>query len=87
MAYSKCSNCGSSSFEIVQNSPSKSNYKLTFVQCSSCGAVVGVMDYYNIGSRISDLEKKVDSLSSLHSELSVINQNIANLFQLIRQKK
>lgn len=39
-------------FEVQTTTPSQSNYKLLYVQCSSCGAVIGVMDYYNIGARI-----------------------------------
>jgi uncharacterized Zn finger protein len=63
MALSTCPKCNNHTFEIVENSPSKSAYKLLFVQCTSCGAVVGVMDYYNIGARINELEKKVDNIS------------------------
>ncbi len=62
MAYSKCVACGSTSFEAKEHSPSGSNFKLIFIQCSSCGGVIGALDYYNIGSRIDDLEKKIDSL-------------------------
>lgn len=63
MAYSKCPKCESTYFEVVEKEPSKSNYKLIFVQCSTCGCVVGTMDYFNIGSRIKDVEKKIDTLS------------------------
>lgn len=62
MAWSTCPKCNSHSFEMVENTPTKSNFKLMFVQCSSCGAVVGIMDYYNIGQRINELEKKIDRL-------------------------
>jgi len=44
---------------MVENSPSKSNYKVMFIQCSKCGSVVGVMDYYNIGTLISKLADKL----------------------------
>lgn len=30
-------------------------FKLMFIQCASCGAVVGTMDYYNIGNAIHKL--------------------------------
>ncbi|CAH1053998.1 hypothetical protein [Paenibacillus pseudetheri] len=51
MAQSKCLGCGGTRFEMVENSPTGSQYKLMFVQCASCGGVVGVMDYYNVGQQ------------------------------------
>jgi hypothetical protein len=94
MAYSKCPKCENTSFEAKENSPSNSNFNLIFIQCRSCGCVVGTMDYYNIGTKLHDLEKKVDtissvngSLSSVNSNLNVINQNIAKLYTLIQSFK
>jgi predicted nucleic-acid-binding Zn-ribbon protein len=60
MATSTCIKCGSSSFENKENSPRGSNYAVTFVQCSSCGGVVGVTDFYNIGQLIHDFAKKLN---------------------------
>jgi hypothetical protein len=49
MAMSKCPKCDSHLFEMKQAPRiSGSNFKLNFIQCSSCGAVVGVVDYFNI---------------------------------------
>lgn len=91
MAYSTCPKCDNTYFEVTNNSPSKSNYKLLFVQCSKCGCVVGTMDYYNIGAKLEELEKKVErisssssGMSSVNNNLAVINQNIGNLYNLIR---
>jgi hypothetical protein len=93
MAYSKCPKCDDSSFEVKENSPRHSNFKLLFVQCSSCGSVIGTMDYYNIGTRISELEKKIDelksssnSLSTINSNLDVINNNVTRLFNFVKSK-
>jgi hypothetical protein len=36
------------------------NFQMTFIHCSSCGAVVGTMDYYNIGQQIKDLAKALN---------------------------
>ena len=83
MAYSTCAKCGNNHFEIKENSPVGSRYKLMFVQCASCGSVVGVMEYYNIGTKLEELEKKVSSLSSGISTLSTINGNIAIVNQNI----
>lgn len=87
MAYSKCPKCDNGYFEVTENSPSKSNFKLLFVQCSSCGSVVGTMDYLNIGTLVKELENKVGfgtSTSNINANLDVINQNIARLFQQLQ---
>jgi uncharacterized Zn finger protein len=63
MAASICPRCAKPFFEVVEREPRDSNFKLLFVQCSSCGAVVGVLDHFNIGSLIHDLAEK------LHVEL------------------
>lgn len=87
MAYSKCPKCENGYFEVTENSPAKSNFKLLFVQCSRCGSVVGTMDYWNIGTLIKELERKIgfgSSTSNINSNLDVINQNIARLFQHIQ---
>lgn len=87
MAYSKCPKCENGFFEVSENSPSKSNFKLMFVQCSKCGTVVGAMDYWNIGTLLKDLEKKVgfgSSSSTVNNNLDIINSNIAKLFQLLQ---
>ena len=90
MAYSKCPKCDNTYFEMIENSPNKSKYKLLFVQCSKCGSVVGTMEYFNIGAKISELEKKIDSISlnssasSINNNLNIVNQNISNLFSFVK---
>lgn len=49
MAASTCGKCGGHRFELKEVEPTASNYKYMFVQCSSCGVVVGVLDYFNTG--------------------------------------
>lgn len=61
MARSTCpkGNCGGTSFEVEEQSPHGSNFKFYFVQCQTCGAVVGVMDYFNISYLIKKLAKSI----------------------------
>ena len=59
MAISKCIQCGNTTFEMQENSPIGSNFKFMFIQCSSCGGVVGVVDYYNIGQVLKKIAKKL----------------------------
>ena len=57
MAQSPCPKCGNHGFELVENAPKGSDYKLMFVQCSSCGTVVGVTDFYNTASLLERIAK------------------------------
>lgn len=44
MASSKCVNCGFEYFEVVKNKPLHSDVDLLFVQCLSCGSVLGLVN-------------------------------------------
>jgi hypothetical protein len=44
MAVSICAKCGGHSFELVPFTPLGASNKLTIVQCSGCGAAIGVLD-------------------------------------------
>jgi hypothetical protein len=60
MAISSCVKCGSHSFETTLASPTGSNYKVQFIQCASCGGVVGAMDYYHISTLLEVMAKKLN---------------------------
>ena len=47
--------CDHNQFEVTEFTPSGSDYKLSLVQCSRCGGVVGALDFYNIGQLILNL--------------------------------
>lgn len=57
---SKCPSCQKSGFEVVTEEPKDSNFKLMFVRCQWCKTVVGVLDYYNIGTLIKRFAKKLN---------------------------
>lgn len=69
MAFSKCGSCNSTFFEVKQAEPKDSSYKLVFVQCSSCGAVIGAMPYYDAGILAKDNQNKLTALSQQIAEL------------------
>jgi len=56
---SKCPKCENNEFEVVNETPVNSNYDLIFVRCSNCHTVVGVIDYYNVGTLIKKLANKL----------------------------
>jgi hypothetical protein len=59
MATSKCVKCDSHRFELVEQTPARAVFKYNFVQCASCGGVVGVVEYFNIGGMLQTLAKKL----------------------------
>lgn len=59
MAKSTCIKCGGTTFEMVEVKPYKSNFIVMFIQCSRCGGVVGVTDYYQIGTELQIIKKKL----------------------------
>jgi len=59
MALPKCPSCNNRTFSLEELSLQKSAYKLYGVCCTSCGAVVGTQEYFNIGTLIHKLAKKL----------------------------
>jgi hypothetical protein len=61
MAVSKCprETCNSSRFEVKELQVQGANFRLMAIQCASCGSIVGVQEFFNIGARIEDLAKKM----------------------------
>jgi hypothetical protein len=47
MATSTCPKCPSKEFEKKEHELSGSDFKVNFVQCAACGAVVGVMSFHD----------------------------------------
>ena len=59
MASSQCPKCESGTFETKEAVPRGSGFKVVFIQCASCGAVVGVTDLYNIPVLLEKIAKKL----------------------------
>lgn len=79
---SKCGHCGGFMWELHTESPSGSNFKVNFIRCTICKIPVGVMDYYDVHSKIEKVEKLTTALgNSLTGMLGVIDVNIRRLFQ------
>jgi len=63
MALSSCPKCDNLSFEIQEVTPTDSLFKLNFVQCAGCGAVVGVVEYDNIGARLHKQDAAIRAIA------------------------
>ena len=60
MAQSKCPCCASTRFEMVANqNVNKAKNVIMFIQCASCGAVVGTESYYDIPVLLDKIAKKL----------------------------
>jgi len=60
MAISRCPKCEGSYFEMVENSNVQgAKFKIMFIQCSSCGSVVGTTDYYNVPTLLNKIANKL----------------------------
>jgi hypothetical protein len=57
---SKCPSCKSSSFEVEEETPTASNFKLLFIRCSTCKTVVGVTESNNVGYLIRKLAEALN---------------------------
>ena len=67
MAASTCGKCGSHSFETAAFTPLGQSYKLTLVQCSSCGVPIGVLD------------PATSELDRLKSQLAAIDERLVRI--------
>lgn len=63
MASSKCGHCGSHSIEVKTVAPGGSRFKLSAVQCASCGAIFGVTDFKNIGAVLEIQDKAIGEIA------------------------
>ncbi len=50
MAKPTCVKCGSSQFGMTTQNLKDVNHEYSFIHCSSCGTVVGVVNEYNIAN-------------------------------------
>jgi hypothetical protein len=57
-----CAKCNGQRFQLQRFTPDDSAFELNSVQCSNCGAPVAVIDLYNIGGRLAELEAKIDKI-------------------------
>ncbi len=60
MAVSTCTKCDNTQFELKEVTPRDSEFILSFIQCTSCGGVIGVIDFYNVGELIHQLAGKLN---------------------------
>jgi hypothetical protein len=69
MAVSTCQKCAGHSFELALFTPLGTSHKLTMVQCSGCGAPVGVLDL-TTGPRIDAMKSQIAAIDERLSRIA-----------------
>jgi uncharacterized Zn finger protein len=86
MAQSSCPKCGRTSFEVAETMPLNVDYKLLFVQCASCGAVIGAVDLYNIAFLVYELDQKLTGeLDGIRSEVTDMQYQMRRILNGLEQ--
>lgn len=58
-SHTKCPKCERTTFELVEDAPAKSGYKMWYLRCSSCHTFLQALDYYNVNVQLDDIKKKL----------------------------
>ncbi|KQN68085.1 hypothetical protein ASE99_01605 [Serratia sp. Leaf51] len=59
MAITTCPKCPNTSFEIKETSIKGANFRMYFIQCSACGAAIGVQPFYDTNALLKSFAKKL----------------------------
>ena len=79
---SKCGHCGGFMWELSQESPNGAAFKVNFIRCALCKVPIGVVDYFDVHSKVDKVEKLTAKLGhSLTGMLEVIDGNVRRLFK------
>ena len=81
---STCAKCDGHLFELSQQEPAGSKFKIQFVQCSKCGSPIGAMEYFNSGAKLENLEKQVIQLGGRLNDIQNALTNIQNSLKGMR---
>lgn len=62
---SACPKCpNGSTFKLSTKAPKDSRFKLSYIECTSCGAVVAIMDVENIGAMLHEQNKALKQIAA-----------------------
>lgn len=75
--YAKCGHCNNSGTKLQEIAPSGAKFKKFAVCCSSCSAVLGVLDYFETSALLQAQDKKIQQLTNEVSELSHLVRQMA----------
>ncbi len=84
MAFSSCVKCGSRNFELSEGEPNGSSKKFWYLQCTQCGGVAGMTEFFNAGTL---LNKQAAEISALSKSMQEVKYALGNLEALVRRLK
>ena len=58
-SHSKCPKCENTRFEMVEDTPNNSNFKMYYIRCISCKTIVGTHDYDSTESIINQIVNRL----------------------------
>lgn len=83
---SKCGSCGGTIWELSEEEPRNSKYKMWFVRCFACKVPIEATDYIYVPNQVDELQRRLKSLEdSTNRYLGTIDENVRRLFDLIRR--
>jgi len=81
-----CSHCDNQLFQVEEQTPEGSGYKLLFVQCASCGTPVGVLDYFNIGAMMEEQDVVMADLGNRLERIEVLLRTLTDSIDTLRKQ-
>ena len=70
-------------FRVQESEPSGSAFVVYFVQCSSCGIPVGVLEYANSVALLQGIEQKINELAG---DIQQMGYDLTSLRSELRRK-
>lgn len=80
MALSTCPKpgCDSHRFELVEADVQNARFKMYFVQCQGCGAVLATQPYQNTNVMVEGVQRQIKEVDNKLAWLTTTLTNIAN---------
>jgi hypothetical protein len=83
MAIPTCPHCKATHFDVTENEPYGSNYKIFIVHCTGCGAPIGPMEYVVTGVLLANQEKQ---LATIQQSVSALDTRIRRIEQALTRR-
>lgn len=79
----KCGHCNGTMTGVATIEPNGANYKQMATVCLSCNAILGVSEYYNIGTLLKKAEKE---RAELTRHIASLEQQVHQLSRILTQR-
>ena len=62
MATSSCARCGGKQFELVDAPPMNTDFAVVFIQCATCGGVIGMAEGRHVGTALTGVQTAIENV-------------------------